>query len=277
MTIQAMLQGRFCTVPMLNDTGDILVDGTVCYVSGGEFHLTTTEGLTGKPGIVVIPDEIPNGEFGRGILVGHAIQVNLDSAGAVDDFIKTSTTSGKATPTATMDEGIFGALLKSGTSPEAIVWGYPNKETDHNHDSLYYLQTELQGDGTAQVHYNNLTNIPDPVVKGMLLFTLSGTLQVFTGALRVRNEFPVNKTITKVHIEVKDIPLGQAIIVDIHNNGTTIFTTQSNRPQIAAGNAYGESTTIEDDAWDVDDYLTMDIDQVGTTPGGYLVVEVYFE
>lgn len=275
MTLLQYLQGRFCTVSMMNDTGDVLAEGTVVYISGGEFHLTTEEGLTGKPGIAVIPEEIPNGEVGRGVFVGHAMKVNLDSAGAVDDFIKTSTTSGKATPVATMDEGIFGCLMKSGTAPEAIIWGYPNKQTTHDHNVLYYLKTELQGDGTAEVHYNNLTNVPG--LSSMLIFTYSGTLQTYTGALRIRNEFGSSKTITKVHCEVKDAPAGQAIIIDIHNSATTIFTTQSNRPQIAAGQQTGESTTIEDDAWDVDDFLTMDIDQVGTTPGGYLVVEVHFE
>jgi len=276
MTLYQYVQGRFVTVPGINDTGSALVEGSVCYLSEGEFKLTTTEALTGHP-LVVIPDEIPVGEIGRGVLVGHAVKVNLESAGSADDYIITSTTSGKAKAVATEEEGVFGILLNSGTAPEAVIWGYPSKVAPHDHASLYYLKTELQGDGTAQVHYNNLTDIPALVTKGLLIFTLSGTLQIFSGALRIRNEFGVNKTITKVHCEVKDIPLGQAIIVDIHNNGTTIFTTQSNRPQIPAGNAYGESVTIEDDDWDINDYLTMDIDQVGTTPGGYLVVEVYFE
>ena len=30
----------------------------------------------------------------------------------------------------------------------------------HKHDNMYYTETELQGDGTASVHWNNLTNKP---------------------------------------------------------------------------------------------------------------------
>ncbi len=30
----------------------------------------------------------------------------------------------------------------------------------HNHNDLYYLKTQLQNSGQAQVHYNNLTNVP---------------------------------------------------------------------------------------------------------------------
>lgn len=124
MTIYQMLQGRFVSVSMLNDTGSALAAGAVCYVSDGEFKLTTTEGLSGSP-IVVIPDEIPDGESGRGVLMGHAAQVNLESSGAVDDYIITSSTSGQAKPVAALQDGIFGQLLTAGTNPEAILFTIP--------------------------------------------------------------------------------------------------------------------------------------------------------
>ena len=61
-------------------------------------------------------------------------------------------------------------------------------------------------------------------------------------------------------------PTGAAIICDVNKNGTTIFTTQSNRPQIAASAQAGaEITNMDITAFAVGDVLTVDIDQVGST------------
>ena len=216
--------------------------------------------------------------MGRGIFVGHAVSVLLESPGNIDDFIITSTTSGKAKAVVTEEEGIFGCLLTAGAAPEVIVWGSPSMTLDHDHNSIYYTKTELQGDGLSEVHWNNLTNLPDLTVPMMAIFTLSGTLQTFTGALRITNKFGISRTISKVHLAVKDAPTSAAIIVDIHKDGTTIFTNQAHRPQIADAAYSGESTDIDVSTWADAEYLTMDIDQVGSVlPGGYLVVEVYFE
>lgn len=74
-----------------------------------------------------------------------------------------------------------------------------------------------------------------------------------------------------VELHVKTAPVGAAIIIDINEAGTTLFST---RPEIDAG------TTTEDDNHAFSDTalaaaseLTMDIDQVGsTTPGADLTV-----
>jgi len=70
-----------------------------------------------------------------------------------------------------------------------------------------------------------------------------------------------NCTIDKVYIQVETAPgSGKTITVDIHKNGTTIFTTQGNRPSIA-----GTATTDESGVPSIvnllkNDLLTMDID-----------------
>ena len=63
-------------------------------------------------------------------------------------------------------------------------------------------------------------------------------------------------------------PTGANIIVDVHKNGTTIFTTQGKRPEIAAGGYTDESDTPDVTALTKTDYLTMDVDQVGSTITG---------
>lgn len=245
MTIRQLLQGRFVSIPMLNDTGAALAEGSVCYVSDGQFKLTTTEGLSGKA-LVVIPDEIPDGEIGRGILVGSAVTVLLESPGNKDDLIITSTTSGKAKAVTTAQEGIFGCLLEDGSAPPAIIWGYPNDVVTHTHErQAIFTSQEVIGTGSLFLRLNNKTN---------------------------------NRVITKIYLEINTAPVGADIIVDVHKDGTTIFTNQANRPKILDGQFSGESVAMDITAWDTGEYLQVEIDQVGSgTPGSWLTVQIIFE
>jgi len=109
--------------------------------------------------------------------------------------------------------------------------------------------------------------------KTTLSFAVTGTLATGTDKAPTLLA-PRTLTITKVKLVVKTAPTGQAIIVDVNKNGTTIFTTQANRPQIAAGATTGDSGTPDITSLAEGDKLTADIDQVGTTPGADLTVEV---
>jgi hypothetical protein len=65
--------------------------------------------------------------------------------------------------------------------------------------------------------------------------------------------------------------------VDIDKNGTTIFTNQANRPVINASAFTGFSTSIDVPALADGDYLTSDIDQIGSTiAGANLTVHVIY-
>jgi len=84
-------------------------------------------------------------------------------------------------------------------------------------------------------------------------------------------------TISAVYVYAATAPTGADLIVDANLNGTTIFTTQTNRPTIAAGSNDDTSGTPE--LADIDDgeYIDFDIDQVGSTvPGSDLLIVVYF-
>jgi len=99
-----------------------------------------------------------------------------------------------------------------------------------------------------------------------IMFSWTGTLATAVGLLRA---FPDgNWVIGKVWIAVNTAPTGAAIIVDIHMNGVTIFTDQGKRPSIAAGDNSDESDTPDVTAITKADYVTMDIDQVGSTIAG---------
>jgi hypothetical protein len=91
------------------------------------------------------------------------------------------------------------------------------------------------------------------------------------------NKSGQTKTIEAVFVHVGTAPTGASLIVDVNKNGTTIFTTQDNRPTIAATETSDTSGTPDVTSVEDGDYLDFDIDQVGSTiPGADLLIVVYF-
>lgn len=125
---------------------------------------------------------------------------------------------------------------------------------------------------TAQLPLHASTHAPggsDPITPRLMLptFTKNGVLFVDTGTLRL--PIDATYTIVGVRLMVGTAPVGSSIILDVNKNGTTIFTTQANRPTIAAGaNAGGPGTTPNVTSLAAGDYITVDIDQVGSTTAG---------
>jgi hypothetical protein len=104
----------------------------------------------------------------------------------------------------------------------------------------------------------------------------AGNLSV--GADGSRFYFNRAVTIRNVRASVGTAPTTQAVIVDVNKNGTTIFTTQGNRPTIAAGANTDATATPDVTTFAAGDYMTVDIDQVGTgTTGADLTVQVEYE
>lgn len=109
----------------------------------------------------------------------------------------------------------------------------------------------------------------------MFTWSMSGVLSVAAGGLGFRA--PIALEVQHARLSVSTAPTGADLIVDINKNGTTMFTTQANRPKIAAG-AYTESATTAPDVVSIaaGDRITCDIDQVGSTvAGSNLVVVLY--
>jgi hypothetical protein len=87
-----------------------------------------------------------------------------------------------------------------------------------------------------------------------------------------------NATIDKVIIYADTAPGGSTLSVDVNKNGTTIFTTQSKRPQIPDGSNTADSDTPDVTALAQDDRVSIDVDAVGsnTAGGDDLLVTVVF-
>jgi len=106
-------------------------------------------------------------------------------------------------------------------------------------------------------------------------WSFSGTLTTTTGLLRV----PIHATgtIVSVRAMVTTAPTGSGVIIDLNKNGTTMYTTQANRPTIAASANSVNATLPDVTSLSAGDYLTVDIDSIGSTiAGANLVVSVRY-
>lgn len=105
---------------------------------------------------------------------------------------------------------------------------------------------------------------PDDVIS----FGREGTLVVTTG--KGRHTWPFAVEVLGVTPAANTAPAGASVIIDVNKNGTTIFTTQANRPSIASGANAGAEAVPDAAArsYTAGQYLTVDIDQVGSTTAG---------
>lgn len=91
-----------------------------------------------------------------------------------------------------------------------------------------------------------------------------------TTGINKTNKLIVDKayTINKVYAYATTAPTGSALIFDINLNGSTIWSTQANRIQIATGANYGTQTSFNSTALVEGDVLSIDIDQIGSIIAG---------
>lgn len=106
----------------------------------------------------------------------------------------------------------------------------------------------------------------------MVLYSWDGILYVTTGTSRIYNQLGRIFTFQEVFLSVGKASTDASIIVDINKNGTSIF---SSRPTIVAGSITGSSASFSVTTWNPGDYLTADIDQIGSgTAGSSLVAHI---
>lgn len=99
-----------------------------------------------------------------------------------------------------------------------------------------------------------------------VVFSRTGTLTVSAGTAKL--VFAQAGTISGIRLAVGVAPAGADLICDVNLNGNTIFTTQGNRPTITAGNAIGALTAPDVTTVSAGDYITIDVDQIGSSTAG---------
>ena len=97
-------------------------------------------------------------------------------------------------------------------------------------------------------------------------FAVTGAVTVGTGKSRIYLEDEY--VIETVRAAVDTAPTGAALVVDVNKNGTTIYTSETKRPSIAAGTNTDLGDTPDVTTLAAGDYLTVDVDQVGSTAAG---------
>lgn len=136
-----------------------------------------------------------------------------------------------------------------------------------------------QPDGVAQLDGSGKVNpgqLQTSNITKVLPYSYTGTLAVGPGTFRLYNDMGSTWTITGVRASVGTAPAGASVIIDINKNGSSIFTTQANRPTVAAAtNTSGNVTNMDVTTVAAGEYLTVDIDQIGSiTAGADLTVQV---
>lgn len=104
-------------------------------------------------------------------------------------------------------------------------------------------------------------------------FSIAGTLATGTGTLTIPMLF--DGILHRVRVACGTAPTGQAAIFDVNRGGVTVFTTQANRPTIAAA-AQDSGDAIPDvNTFSEGNLFTVDVDQVGSTVAGADAVLIF--
>lgn len=116
-----------------------------------------------------------------------------------------------------------------------------------------------------------------PNVGHVFALSIGGDVSLGVGKHRIYNDTGVTLTLLSARASVGTAPTGALdLVVDVNKNGTTVFTSQAFRPTIAVTTfTSGKVTAINETTFLDGDYLTIDVDSVGTVvPGADLVVQI---
>jgi hypothetical protein len=109
----------------------------------------------------------------------------------------------------------------------------------------------------------------DVAVPQTLNYSISGTLATGTGTFKLFNDTGKQWTIGSVRATVGTAPVGgTGVRIDLNKNGSSIFASSGVQPTIAPGNTTVKSTGFATNTVDDGQYLTLDVDSIGSTNAG---------
>lgn len=180
------------------------------------------------------------------------------------------------------NNGHFSVIVPATDDPDInpMDWTYQVKEKFDNGRSF-----SIRAPQNSTVNLVSVSPVPasggTATLFGPPPFTIpfgyGGTLVTKVGSSKFYNIFGRDLSISKVHTSVGTAPTGATIICDVKKNGTSIFNaTPANRPAIAIGATEASAGPADTTIWHANEYITVDIVQVGSTVAGAdLVVQVY--
>ena len=105
-----------------------------------------------------------------------------------------------------------------------------------------------------------------PTSEGSALTDLDTDATASTSVAKWGFYLPYAMTLTEVYASAGTAPTGSAMIIDVHYNGTTVFT--STKCQIAASSNTGTQSTLSTTALAKGGHIEFFIDQIGSTVAG---------
>lgn len=113
---------------------------------------------------------------------------------------------------------------------------------------------------------DNSIDVRDSRGSASYFYCVMPRLATETAATHAKWIVPCYGHIVDVIVDADTAPTGADSIVDIHLNGTTIYTTQANRPTLSDGDTgyYSEAAEPEVTAVKPGDVLQLIIDQIGS-------------
>jgi hypothetical protein len=100
---------------------------------------------------------------------------------------------------------------------------------------------------------------------------------VALGASTLRWYTQSNKTISGIYICLSTASSSGVVTVDVHMDGITVFTTQTNRPELAVAALVSAIETPDVTVFNAGSYLNVEVDAEGTGAADLLVVVRYQE
>lgn len=120
---QDMIRGRSNIITLTNNSGGGLVAGDVCVQdTTADEKATTTTSAASTLKVFIAAETIANGAAGKFYESGYCPLVNVNASVTRGRFLFTHTVAKQAAENATYGAGAFGKLLKSGTTPSAIIY-----------------------------------------------------------------------------------------------------------------------------------------------------------
>src|SRR5690349_5780945 len=124
----ANIYGRQVVLAVTNKSGGLVIAGDVVIfdTSNNDAFTTTTSGaFTGMLGIA--QETIANNASGRVLVAGYAALVNVNASVTRGHYGKTHTVVKQATDAgASRVVGAFCQFLTGGTTPDAVLFGFPD-------------------------------------------------------------------------------------------------------------------------------------------------------
>lgn len=122
-TATDMIRGRSNIVTLTNNSGGALVAGDVCIQdTSGDEYVTTTTSAASTQKVFIAAESIASAAAGRFYESGYCPLVNVNASVTRGRFLFTHTVAKQAAENASYGAGAFGRILKSGTTPSAIIY-----------------------------------------------------------------------------------------------------------------------------------------------------------